>query len=379
MIDVKNVSADELLARKQELAESVDGIETREALDEVKTEIVAINAELEERKAMAADKEEIRSAVASGAGVVVEERKEEKKMDVEIRNTKEYINAYAEYLKTGDDHECRALLTENVSGTVAVPAYVENIVRNAWERNTLANRVRKAYVKGNLKVGFEISSTGAVVHTEGAAGVSEETLVLGIVELVPASIKKWISVSDEALGLRGEAFLDYIYDELINKIAQKALEELLDKIDACGTVATTTQVAVAEITASTITLDLVSNAMSQLSDAANNPVIVMNKATWGAFKAAQIANGYAYDPFEGLDVEFSNHLKSFATASSGDTVMIVGDFGEGALFNFPDGEEIKMTFDNITMATADLVKVVGRQYVGIGVVGNNAFAKVSKA
>ena len=131
----------------------------------------------------------------------------------EIRNSKEYIDAYAEYLKNGDDTECRGLLTENATnGTVPVPEIVYDIVKTAWDREGITRRVRKAYVKGNLKVGFEISGTDAAVHTEGGDPVAEETLVLGVVELIPQSIKKWISISDEVMDMRGEAFLRYIYD-----------------------------------------------------------------------------------------------------------------------------------------------------------------------
>ena len=134
-------------------------------------------------------------------------------MDInEIRNSKQYIDAYAEYIKSGDATECRALLSENATnGTVAVPELVYDIVKTAWEREGIMSRVRKSYIRGNLKVGFEISGTDATVHAEGVA-VDEESLVLGVVNLVPASIKKWISISDEALDLSGEAFLQYIYN-----------------------------------------------------------------------------------------------------------------------------------------------------------------------
>ena len=74
--------------------------------------------------------------------------------------------------------------------------------------------VNKTEFRGNLKIGFEISGGEATVHTEGGGAVNEEELILGIVELVPASIKKWIAISDEVYDLRGEAFLRYIYDEL---------------------------------------------------------------------------------------------------------------------------------------------------------------------
>lgn len=239
------------------------------------------------------------------------------------------------------------------------------------------SRVRKSYLKGNLKVGFEISATGATIHQEGVA-VNEETLVLGIVELVPTSIKKWISISDEALDLRGEAFLRYIYDELAYQIAHKAADELLAKIIACGTASTTTCVGVPVYTSTVASVGLVAQALSKLSDEAAQPVIIMNKASWGAFKAAQAANGYNYDPFEGLPVVFNNSLKSLTAATTGDTWAIVGDLEQGALANFPNGNDIMFKFDEITLATNDLVRVVGREFVGLGVVAPDAFVKIVK-
>ena len=300
-MNINEMSFDELETRKSQIALAADQPDAD--VDALLEEARAINAEIESRKAHEAKQTELRMAVAKGEGVTINETKEsEKKMTVdEIRSSKEYTNAFAEYIKTEDDTECRALLTENVSGTVPVPTYVEDVVRTAWERDGITSRVRKAYVKGNMKVGFEISSTGATVHTEGAAAVSEETLVLGTVSIVPANIKKWISISDEVLGLRGEAFRDYIYDELAYQIAKKAADTLLDKIVALSTTATTTAVSVGEVTATAVSAGLIASAMATLSDEASNPTIVMNKATWGAFKAAQAANGYNYDPFEGLD------------------------------------------------------------------------------
>ena len=53
----------------------------------------------------------------------------------EIRNSKEYINAFAEYIKSGDDTEGRALLSDavTVSGTAGVPTptFVEDRIRTA--------------------------------------------------------------------------------------------------------------------------------------------------------------------------------------------------------------------------------------------------------
>ena len=360
---------------EDEERESTEELETRSAgLMEERQNIVA-----EIEKAEAAIEEEKRAMAEVITKTEIVERSEVEKMtDMEIRNTKEYIDAYAEYLKNNDEAECRSLLTENASGTIPVPELVYDIVKTAWERDGITSRVRKAYVKGNLKVGFEISSTGATVHTEGGGAVSEETLVLGVVNLVPKSIKKWISVSDEALDLRGEEFLRYVYDELTYQIAKKAADELIAAIKACGTVSTTTQVAVPAIASTTVGVGLVAQAMSLLSDEAANPVVMMNKATWGTFKAAQYANGFDTDPFEGLPVVFNNSITAFTAATTGVPYAIVGDLEQGALFNFPNGEGIDFKVDELSQAEYDLVRIIGREFVGIGVVAPNAFVKITK-
>lgn len=310
-----------------------------------------------------------------------EERKNMK--EIEVRNTPEYIRAYAEYIKTGEDKECRALLTENGSGKVAVPELVDEIVRTAWERDDITRLVKKTYIKGNLKVGFEVSATGADVHTEGAAAPSEETLVLGITELVPQSIKKWITISDEALDLTGEAFLRYVYDELTYQIAKKAAALLIADIEACGTVSTNSGsshlCAVPVVSTASIAMATIATALGSLSDDAANPVVVINKGTLAAFKAVQYAQGYGADPFEGLPVVFNSAVKSFATATTGETFAIVGDFGNGAQMNFPNGEDITFKFDELSLAEKDLVKIVGREFVGHDVVAPNSFVKIQKA
>ena len=383
-MELKEMTIEQLEERKTELVAEIDGCEEMEKLEELRSNIEAIKAEMETRAQIEAEKAEIRSAVANNEVPVVEvqtfpeERSEVKNME-EVRNSREYVEAYANYIKTGSDEEVRSLLTTNgTNGTVAIPDMVYDIVKTAWNKEGIIARVKKAYIKGNLKVGFEISATGAVVHTEGGDAVTEETLVLGTVTLVPKSIKKWISISDEAMDLRGEAFLQYIYDELAYQIAKKAADEVVAAIEACGTQSTATSVGVPVVSASAISIDLVAQALGNLSDEANNPVVMMNKATWSAFKAVQYANGYAVDPFEGLDVVFNNTIKSFAAASSGDTFAIVGDLGQGALINLPNGEGIEFKFDDKTDMTKALVRVLGREYIGIGIVGPNSFVKIKK-
>lgn len=380
-MDYKNMTVEELEARKAAISTELDAPDAD--LDALEEEARAIKAELDERRNEETKKAEIRAAVAAGQGEVKKaiepEERKVKTMD-EIRNGKEYIDAYAEYIKTGKDDECRALLSTNATnGTVPVPELVYDIVKTAWERDGIMSRVRKSYLRGNLKVGFEIDGDAAAIHTEGSGAVNEEALTLGIVELVPASIKKWVSISDEVLDMRGEEFLNYIYDELAYRIAKKAADTVIAKIEAAGTVSTTTAVGVPAISTSSIALGTIASAMALLSDEAAEPVVMMNKATWGAFKAAQYAGNFAADPFEGLPVVFNNQITSFAAASTGDTFAIVGDLGHGALANYPNGDGIDLKYDDTTLMTSDLVRILGRQYVGIGIVAPDAFVKIAKA
>lgn len=374
--EIKNISAEECEARKSQIAEEMN--DENADLESLTAEVDALNerkkvliAEEEQRKALA-------SAVATDNTVTpIEERKEETKMEqIETRNTKAYIDAFAEYIKSNDDTECRALLTENVSGDVPVPEFVYDIVKTAWEREGIMSKVRKAYIKGNLKVGFERSADPAEIHTEGGNAVTEEDLTLGVVSLVPASIKKWISVSDEVIDLRGEDFLRYVYGELTYQIAKKAADALVDAIVNSPSTSTATAPAVGVISITALDMATVAKAIGTLSDEADNLTIIMNKSTWSAFKAVQYANGFNADPFEGRDVEFNNTLPAFADATSGDTVIIVGDLDHGALANFPNGEGIAFKFDDKTDMAKDLVRILGRQYVALGVVAPNAFTQV---
>ena len=57
---------------------------------------------------------------------------------------------------------------------------------------------------------------------------------------------------------------------------------------------------------------------------------------------------------------------------------IIGDLGVGALANFPEGDGVSIKYDDLSLAEYDLVKIVGREYVGMGVVAPKAFVKLVK-
>ena len=361
--ELETKSGEELTALKEEV----------KALQERKT----VLKDLEERQEIAKEIEDSKVVPK-----IIEERKEETKMkDIkEFRNSKEYMDAYAEYIKTGDDAELRTLLTTNVgSGTIAVPSIIEDGIKTAWEESEILQYVKKIPFKGNYKVQFEVSGSDAVIHYEGSGAVDEETLTIGTVEIIPRTIKKWISVTDEIIDLRGEDFLNYIKDELTYKIVRKAESILLNAIDALPTTADATHPSVKTVKSAPtgyVIADAIGNLCADVRG--NNTVIVMNPLTFKEFRKVQVQANYAYDVFEGKKVVFSDDIAAYDTASENDTYAIVGDFSYGARAIVPNGDRVEIKYDDKTRMKSDLVDILGREPIGLGVVACKSFVRLTK-
>lgn len=382
--EIKGYTVDQIETRSKEIVSEI------ESADEEK--LATLNEELkalEERKAQI--ELETRKAdmlkVAQGAGTVVKTAPTPEKRTLDsVRSSKEYVDAFAEYLKTGDDRECRALMTDLVvGGSVPVPTLVDDYINTAWENARLLSRVRRTSIKGTAKYPFEYSATDAFAHTEGAqvAANTEETLVLGTVSIEPGMLKKWITVTDEVIALKGQAFIDYVWDEIEERIFELADATLINAIKAAPAAATTTAAGVRALTPAAIDATTIFQALAQLKNAANNPVAIMNKQTYfnqfmslADLQGRPIydivsANGRPSYYINGVEVIFDNTLATGTNAE-----IIVGDL-RGAIANFPDGEEVKFVNDPYSLAEQDKVKIVGKMYVGIGVVRDGYFCKIT--
>lgn len=373
--NIENYTLEEIETRANEIKNEIDTADATK-LDELNAELTAI----EERKKvleMEARKETMKK-VAEGAGVVIgkpEEKKEERTLK-SVRDSEAYVNAFAEYLKTGNDKECRALLTDLVDGgTVPTPTVIDDFINTAWERANLVSRVRRTNIKGTAKYPFEYSATGASVHTEGAAAPDEEQLVLGTVSVEPQMLKKWITVSDEVLALKGQAFLDYVYDEIEERILELADAQIVAAIKAAPASATTTAAGVRVVTGAFDPFTIFA-AQAELVSEARNPVAIMSKKcyfnTFMAFKDTTnrpiynivTENGRPTYYINGIEVIFSNDLA--------DNELIVGDL-RGVILNLPDSTEVSFVTDPYSLAEYDKVKIVGKMYAGIGVIRDGFF------
>lgn len=372
---------DELMERRASLAAELDG--ENPDLDAIEEELRAINAEIETRKADETRKAELRAAVAAGAGETIENIQKEERHTMtfeEVRASASYMDAFAKYIKTGDAAECRALLTETGAGAgnggIPVPVIVDGIIRTAWENDPILSRVRRTEIRGNLKVAFEKDADPAYVHAEGTSAVTEEDLEIGIVTMVPANIKKWITISDEAVAMGGEAFVRYIYDELTYQIVKKLASLVVTDIASANTTHSATAIGIpqANVAPSVVAIP---TAMANLSEEAVDVVVIMNRLTEVAFLEAQAQGNFAIDPFAGLPRLYTSALPAYNDASTNDVYAIVGDLN-GAQVNYPEGDGVLIKWDDLSLGEKDLVKVVGRQYAGHGVTGPGRFCNLTK-
>lgn len=380
-MEFEKMSIEELEARKAQIATEVEAEDAD--LDALEAEVRGIREELEKRKADAAQREELRKMAAEQAEVVeaapVEERKENEMSNIEIRKSPEYLDAWVEMQKGRATEEQRALLTENANenGTIAVPVYVEDRIETAWESNEIVRRVRRSYFPGNLKVGVEISTGPAIAHAEGGAAIEEENLEIMYINMVPTMVKKMVRYSDEVLSMRGQAFVDYIFDEIEYQIVKKVGDMLVQNaVYRAGA----ELVEVFTMSGATPTTADIINAEAKLSGEATNPVLITTRATAASLKAAALSAGYAYDPFDGLEVVYVD-ASALSVVVAGETVSasaVIADLS-GWQINLPDGDQVKFKFDDLTEADADMIRVIGRLYAAMSVVSNKKTVALMKA
>lgn len=381
------------LEQVEERATEIEGLLNAEDTSELNLEELRSEATLlaERHSELIAERNKIIEELTNEKPLMREEpiviEKGEKKMErtlVDVLNSEEYIDAYARYIKTNKDTEVRSLLTELVDdGVVPVPTYLERKINTAWDNEGIIARVNKTYIKGIIRQGIEVSATDAAWHEEGDVAPDEEQIVIGVITIVPETAKKWITISDEVMDYKGREFLDYIYDEIEYRLAKLVSEKIVNTItslptsyvaDASGKYTS----AIAATMGGAVTPDVFIKAQALLSDEARTPVILMNKQTKADFKSQMTADGYLLNnPFDGLEVIETAALDAFSVAEADDVFAIVGDLS-AVRMNMPNGQGVEFKFDDLSLAEKDLIKVVGRIPVGIGVVASGRFVLITK-
>lgn len=386
----QNEIADQVEAKKEEF-ENADTDKRDELLNEVEalTEEADKNdeelKELDEEKNKLAEQEERMSLTRSLSKVQIEERKSQ---NMEVRSQEQFATELRNAVINSNEKELRALLTEIVEGTAPVSTYMSDRVETVWEKLAILNEVSISQYKGILAVPYEVSATPAEFHKEGGEPVTEETLTLGKVLLVPTMIKKMLRVSDEVIALTPSAFLDYLFDEVIYQV-NLLLENSIVSRNAQDGVIGITNSALTESVTTDLTFNAINTGIASLENV-GDAVVVMNRKTFYAgvmglvdlqerpiFQIATDNNGKAQHYINGARVLFTNGLKAYDQVSNGEAWAIVGDLKAYKL-NLPESRFPLIMFDRYTEADADMNRIIGRILASGNVVRPKALAKLVK-
>ena len=395
---------EKLAARKNEIAEQItekrnafesSDVETRDSLlnevEKLQSEAEGIDKDIEEMRSIKeqfAKQEERMSLVKNVETEKVEARAKEVAND--IYDTPEYRQAWVDAVRTGDETQLRAMTTGTTN--VPVPTIWQSYVETAWYNYGKFSRlVNKSYIQGYLSIPLETAADAAVIHTEGADAPNEESITLGLVELKPAMIKKWISMTDELMAMTADDFMRYLADELVYRVVLKLDNGIISgAVDSNGkgivgivgnantldnTAALSFNV-VNEVIADLVTFDNLTLAINpktffknfmSLTDLQGRPIYQV--ATDNAGKPQYYING--------IRVEFTQALPAYDSAAAGAVWAVVGDF-RGYRLNLPEGEMVRTLFDPYTMATEDKARMVGRLYAAGNVARLKHFAQIKK-
>ena len=220
MFDFSELNAEQLEARKAELLSELDAPETRDAMqaedmENRQAEILAIDAEIENRKQAAAEEERKAAEVARMEGEKI--IKEEKRMSFEV-NTPEYRDAFLRNLQHKElSVEERTALSH---GDYAIPQETANKIWGKLELYPILNAIDVMHIPGTVVLPVEGTVNNAAVVAMGTAATdSADSLAkvnLGIYKII-----KTIEITADVAAMAVPAFEDWLVDRLANKLFRK--------------------------------------------------------------------------------------------------------------------------------------------------------------
>ncbi len=382
--EIRAMDAARIETRRAEIRDAIPEADAA-ALDAFEAELGELETRAKELNEIETRRQKMREVIGGGGTVLARAPAVTEKRTLEsVIASEAYLNAFASDIKHNTDRECRALLSDLVTGgSVPVPTYISERVQTAWEKMSILPRIPRTQIPGVAKYPFEYSADDAATHTEGAAAPTEENAQLGSVSVTPTMRTKWISYSKEVEIMTGRAYVDYLFNELEYRILKKCEDDLIQAILDASATMTESAVNVSALTPSAFDAKTIFAAQAPLSSEATNPVAIMNRQTYfNVFMSLTdtterpiynvvTENGKPSYYLNGIPVLFSNKLAQGANAQ-----IIVGDL-DGAVCNLPEGYGVQFVRDPITLATQSLIKIVGSMYVGFGLIRPGYFTKVT--
>lgn len=211
------------MEKREELLEEVENATTEEQLEKIEEEVSQVEEEerklQEEAEKRAATLEEI----TRGAGKVIENMKEEVKMEINEREL--FLKKLMRKELTEAEERALSTTTTAVLPTETVDKIIDKVVQLA----PVLGEIELFKVKGNLKVGVETTRANAGYHAENSTGINADaTAVITEVSLGGYEFTKLIQVSDSILTMSINDFENWLVRMLAESIATKIEYEIIN-------------------------------------------------------------------------------------------------------------------------------------------------------
>lgn len=354
-MDVKELTADELIERRSAIGSELDAPEAD--LDALEAEVRAINEELETRKNAEQKKAEVRQAIAKGKQPAekIKEFKETKTMEERTfaPDTVEYRDAYMKNLmgKPMSIEERTALS----GASYVIPTETVNKIYGKLEENQLIKEIDALNVPGYVSV-----PTASTVNDASwiamASASTDSADAMGTVSLTAKKLIKTVEITADIQAMSIPAFQTW----LVNKLAAKMEAAICAAIvNGAGSSTVPQGVGQCGITTSTAiagaTLAKLSAFMGGLKSAYHKGAVwVMSSENFFTYvlPLASDSNGYLVQ--DGIGYRLLGHrvilddncdnckFKSGSTAEAANADHVIfGNFKEGYVFNFGEGIAIE--------------------------------------
>lgn len=236
-MELKEMTVEQLEERKAAIAAELDNDDAD--LDALESEARGIKEELESRKAEAAQREEIRKAVAEGEGTVIKtfEIKEERKEMFGIE-TKEYRDAFMANLVGRATPEQRAVLADNSAygDGLALPVALDEQI---WDQVNNDHPILRdvAILRSGIAIKVTQMTPTAVTKKMDSAASSEQTITGVDVNLVGADYHTYVTLSYAEAKMSQGAMESFLVREVADALGDALAKDVFARILSDATTA----------------------------------------------------------------------------------------------------------------------------------------------
>jgi len=230
-MDIKEMTIEELEERKTAIVAELDN--EGADLDALEEEMRSIKAEMEERAAAEAKRNEIRAAVANGAGTVVKEIKEEersmeKKYDA---SSVEYREAFIANLVGAATVEQRAILADNTTygDGISLPVALDEAI---WDQVHTAHPILAdvAEIKAGMPIKVTQATPSAITKKKDSDASAEQTFTNVEITLVGADYHTYVTLSYAEAKMSQGAVEKFLVKEIADAIGEALAKDVFARI-----------------------------------------------------------------------------------------------------------------------------------------------------